>query len=111
MSTVSSAGTLPALRTNIPPGFAERRAGRTGPENGLERVRSVAGTLVQNDEVQVQAAVANVAVPLDKLVDERLVVSHRDTDQHDRPIAGDGMRPQARLAQTIGGDRFRRAQR
>ena len=54
---------------------------------------------------------ANVAMPLYKLVDERLVVSRRDTDQHDRPIAGDGMRPQARLPQTIGGDRVPRAQR
>ncbi len=54
---------------------------------------------------------ANVAVPLDELAGERLVVSRRDPDQHDRPIAGDGMRPEAGLAQTIGGDRFLRTQR
>ncbi len=92
-----------------PTRLAEQRAGGAGLEVGLELLGGVAGALVQDDQVQVQAAAAGVGVPLHELADQRLVAGGADAGQHDRAVAGDGVRPQARLTQAVGGDGVRRA--
>ena len=101
-------GPGPRRRTNTPPGLSS--SGPAGPalEVGLEPLGGVAGPLVEEDEVEVQAAAADVGVPLHELAGQRLVVGRADAGQHDRPVAGDGVRPEARLAQPVGGDGVRR---
>ena len=92
-----------------PARLAEQRAGGAGLEVSLELLGSVAGALVQKDQVQVQAAAAGVDVPLHELADQRLVAGGDDAGQHDRAVAGDGVRPKPRLTQAVGGDGVRHA--
>ena len=49
--------------------------------------------LVEDDEVKVHAAPADIAVPLHELVGQRAVVIGAELGQNDRPVAGDGVRP------------------
>ena len=50
------------------------------------------------------------ATPLHELADDNDVVGSPPSGQHDRPVAGDGERPEARLSQPVGGDGVRRTQ-
>ncbi len=90
-----------------PARLAEKRAGSAALEVGLEPVTGVARALIHDDEVQVQATAPCIGVPLHELADEGLVVWLGDPDQHDRKVTGDGVRPQARLPQAVGGDGIR----
>ena len=87
--------------------LAKKRAGNAALEVGPEPVTSIAWPLIHDDKVQVYAAASSIGVPLHELADEGLVVRHGDPDQHDRKVAGDAMRPQARLPEAIGGDGIR----
>ena len=93
-----------------PAGFAEQRT-RGRLEVGLEPSDGIAGALIQDDQVQVQATAARVGVPLHELVDQRFVAGRGDDRQHDGAVSGDGVPPQARLPQPVGGDGVRSAQR
>ncbi len=90
-----------------PARLAEKLAGNAALEVGPESITSVTRALIKDDEVQVQATAPRIGVPLHELADEGLVVLHGDPDQHDRKVTRDGMRPQARLPEAIGGDGVR----
>ena len=87
-----------------PARLAEERASGAALEVGLEPVTGVARALIHDDEVQIQATAPCIGVPLHELADEGLVVWRDDPDQQNRNVTGDAMRPQAPLAEAIGGD-------
>ena len=62
---------------------------------------SFARPCVQDHQVQLDPPAADIATPLKKLANERLIFGCRDVSQHDRQVAGNAMRPQARLPETI----------
>ena len=105
-----SSGTAPAGRTNTPPGLPSRGAGRAALQIAPQSVSGLAGPLVEDDEVEVQATATDIGVPLHELAGQRIVIGGPESGQHDRPVAGDGERPEARLSQPVGGDGVRRTQ-
>ena len=84
-------------------GLAEQGAGRAALQIAHQSVNGLAGPLVEDDEVEIHAPAADIAVPLHKLAGQRIVISRPESGQHDRPVAGDGERPEARLSQPVGG--------
>ncbi len=62
--------------------------------------------IVQEDEIRQQSATTPVRVRSNQFAGQVGVPWIRESGQHDREIAGDPVRPQARLAEAVSGDGF-----